>query len=137
MPEKRKNNLQKISIVVHLISLLGLMSCFEFRSQLGSWFELTSAISLGLWMLSFYFSFNKTGLWKFTHTKVRDLDERELIVTSKAIRFGYSVLAIVTAILLFIYALTPIQAHVFVAAIILYLAHVLPAVYLGWKGEER
>ncbi|MEA1877404.1 MAG: hypothetical protein U9N86_11115 [Bacteroidota bacterium] len=133
----KQNKLQKTSIIVHLFSLAGLVLAINLRHQLGSWIEIILPISLGLWMFTFYFSFNKTGLFNFTHTKLTSLDERELAVTSKAIRFAYSVFSILILILLFFYALTSATVHTIVAGVMVYVAHVLPAVYLGWKGEER
>ncbi|MCK5820297.1 MAG: hypothetical protein KAH17_00355 [Bacteroidales bacterium] len=139
MTTKKKNTLQKISIVIHLISLVGWTLVFSpFTKALPEiWAKNLFLISLGICALSSYFSFRKTGLLKFTHTKTQDLDERELAVTNDAIRFGYSALAITASILLFVIALTSWQIHVTHAAFILYFSHVLPAIYLGWKGEER
>jgi hypothetical protein len=139
MPSTNRNNLQKVSIVIQLISLVCWTLLFNPWTQIVAevWAKNLFLISLGLFALSSYFSFQKTGLLKFTHTKTKDLDERELVVTNNAIRFGYSVLSIVASLLLFVIALTSWQIHVTHAAFILYMAHVLPAVYLGWKGEKR
>lgn len=139
MSSTKKNNLQKVSIVIHLISLVCWTLLFNPWTQIvaEAWAKNLFLVSLGLCALSSIFSFQRTGLLKFTHTKTKDLDERELQVTNNAIRFGYSVLAIVTTLLLFVIALTPWQIHVTHAAFTLYLAHVLPAVYLGWQGEKR
>ena len=139
MSTKKKNTLQKTSIVIHLISLVSWTVIFNPWTQIVSevWAKNLFLISIGICALSSYFSFNKTGLLKFTHTKTKDLDERELIVTNNAIRFGYSALGIVASLLLFVIALTSWQIHVTHAAFILYIAHILPAVYLGWMGEKR
>lgn len=139
MSSIKKNTLQKVSIVIHLISLVCWTILFNPWTQIvaEAWAKNLFLISIGLSALSSYFSFRKTGLLKFTHTKTKDLDERELIVTNNAIRFGYSILAMVVSLLLFVIALTSWQIHVTHAAFTLYIAHILPAVYLGWKGEKR
>ncbi len=137
MSEIKKNRLQRISITIHLISLPALVCKIMTGDQLGSWFQIVAGTFLGLWMLTFYFSFNRTGLFNFTHTKVKNLDERELEVSRRALRFAYSVFSIVAVLLLFCIALTSLKVGVLMAAAMLYLAHVLPAVYLGWTGEKR
>ncbi len=139
MTTKQKNTLRRISIVIHLISLLGWSFVFSPFTNIfpEAWAKNLFLTSLLICAISSYFSFQKTGLLRFTHIKTQDLDERELAVTNKAIRFGYSALAIVASLLLFVFALTSLQIHVTHAAVILYFSHILPAVYLGWMGEER
>jgi len=133
----KQNKFQKASIIIHLTSLLAWVLGIHLHDLLGSWINIALPIFLGLWMLSLYFSFNKTGLWRFAHTKVTDLDERELAVTNKAIRFGYSAFSILVLLLLFFYALTSFEVQMIVAGVMIYVAHIMPAVYLGWMGEER
>jgi len=139
MSKSKKNALQKTSIVIHLVSLVCWTLLFNPWTNIvpEDWAEGLFLKSLILSAISAWFAFQNTGLLKFTHTKTKDLDERELIVTNNAIRFGYSALAIVATLLLFVIALTSWQIHVTHAAFILYTSHILPAVYLGWKGEKR
>ncbi len=139
MSVKKKNYVQRVSIVLHLLSLLLWSTFYMIGPKI---MNEVLARNLGLlfmfpWALTSRFSFHNTGLWRFTHTKTKDLDERELEVTNKAIRFSYSVMAITTPMVLYAFFFAKLQLNVVLPFGFLYVAHVMPAVYLGWFGEER
>lgn len=68
---------------------------------------------------------------------IKDLDERELVITNNAIRFAYTVLAIASPLVLYIFFFAKLKLNIVLPFAFLYLAHILPAVYLGWLGEKR
>ena len=138
MSTNKTNTLQRVSIVAHLIFLVIWGSLFMVGMiKNEDWTKEIGLLFMFLWAITSRFSFHKTGLWKFTHTKTKDLDERELAVTNKAIRFAYSVLAVLTPLVIYVFIFAHIKLTIWIPFFFLYIAHVLPAVYLGWLGEKR
>jgi len=91
--------------------------------------------SIIIFIVSFVLTFINTGLWGFIHKPLKDLDEREIILTSKSLRYAYAIFTVVTLILLLYFAvtLTPLDV-VLVAALILF-AHLLPASIIAWTEK--
>jgi hypothetical protein len=95
--------------------------------------------------ISFYFTHVSTGLWVLTHTKIGNLDEREIQVTHTSLRYAYAIfglLALVAITLLFLpmrfsfLTLTPggypsLALTAYVATI--YLKETLPASVIAWS----
>ena len=81
----------------------------------------------------------RTGLWSLTHTRVENLDERQVMVTREALRYSYVIFAPCSLGLMFAAAVAADQDfHIFdvmLPAGLLYLSHILPAIILAWREK--
>jgi len=96
---------------------------------------ITGIFALMVLLYTYYYSFWQTGLWKFTHTLVSRLDESEYAANNRALRFAYSIFSIVVLVYLLFIILAKKMPHIIPVAGLIYFAHILPAVYLGWTRK--
>lgn len=112
------------------------------------WITLSTIIFFVLLVISFIRLYIRTNLWKMTHTKAEDLDEREMQVILQATQNSYALLSIISlVILLFIvlsvrfsfFTLTH-RGHYSFGLIILmalnYLFNIMPASIIAWSEKE-
>jgi flagellar biosynthesis protein FlhB len=84
-----------------------------------------------VFVISFYFAYYKTGSWKFVHTPLEKLDERELKIAGSTSRISYAVFTVVALLVMLVLSLTELQINVVFTAVFIYFAHILPAtIYL-------
>ncbi len=90
-------------------------------------------------ILSFLRVIRRTGLWSLTHTRVENLDERQVMVTREALRYSYVIFVPCSLLLMFAAAVAAsYDFHIFDAVLpagLLYLSHILPAVILAWREK--
>ena len=90
-------------------------------------------------VLSFRHVIWRTGLWRLTHTKGENLDERQIMVTREALRYSYGIFVPCCLLLMFAAAVAAdYDIHIFdvvLPAGLLYLSHILPAVILAWREK--
>jgi len=90
-------------------------------------------------VLSFFHVIWRTGLWRMTHAKVENLDERQIMVTREALRYSYGIFAPCSLLLMFVAAVAADHGwrifDVMLPAALLYFAHILPAVILAWREK--
>ena len=90
-------------------------------------------------ILSFLRVIRRTGLWSLTHTRVENLDERQVMVTREALRYSYVIFVPCSLLLMFAAAVSASHdVHIFDAVLpagLLYLSHILPAVILAWREK--
>ena len=101
------------------------------------------AVAALFFVISFINLFVKTKLWKFVHTKIENLDERQIQVVYQSLRYAYTIFAIVCLSFFLIYELQkellpggldlPLMP---IIAALIYLAHTLPASIIAWKEKE-
>ena len=85
---------------------------------------------------SFHIALGKSKLWKLTHSAFKALDEREKELVFRATTISYSIFAIISLVLIYIFTLTGLGAiDVIMAAFLLYLAHSLPAAIIAWNQK--
>ena len=85
----------------------------------------------------------KTRLWKFVHTKIENLDERQIQVTLQSSRHSYTIFSIVCLSFFLVYELLKellpggidLPLIPIIAALI-YLAHTLPSSIIAWTEKE-
>jgi hypothetical protein len=94
------------------------------------------AISLIVVLISFYFAYLKTRIWNLVHTSVLKLDEREISVIYYALRYAYSIFAILCLIIMIAISLSKKPIDIMTVAVLIYLAHILPASIIAWKEKE-
>ena len=137
MEMKKSVSKRRIGVIFTLISLCSMVLTYEYYKieQRDSTFIAIEISSIIIFIVSFVLTFINTGLWGFIHKPLKDLDEREIILTSKSLRYAYAIFTVVTLILLLYFAvtLTPLDV-VLVAALILF-AHLLPASIIAWTEK--
>jgi len=71
-----------------------------------------------------------------THASYEKLDEREMQVVFKAISISYSLFAITTLVIIYIFILSGLgQIDAVLAVCLLYIAHILPASIIAWNEK--
>ena len=137
MEMKKSVSKRRIGVIFTLISLCSMVLTFEYYKieQRDSTFIAIEIISVIIFIVSFMLTFINTGLWGFIHKPLKDLDEREIALTSKSLRYAYAIFTVVILMLLLYFAvtLTPLDV-VLVAALILF-AHLLPASIIAWTEK--
>jgi hypothetical protein len=106
-------------------------------------------ISLSVWLVSFIIIYVKTRLWRFVHTKVDRLDERERQLTYESLRYAYAIFTVICLSYILVSSLVAPRLAVNVLTpddypsfglvmmwVLLYLAHILPASIIAWTERE-
>jgi len=130
-------NKRRFGVIVTLLSLISIVSIFEY-GRLEQWnavLQIFSIILIVVFIISFVFTFIKTGLWRFTHKPLKNLDEREIKLTSKSLRYAYSFFTIVVLLLLLSFALFEKPIHVVFVVFLILFAHLLPASVIAWSEK--
>ena len=84
----------------------------------------------------------KTGIWKLTHARSKDLDERELSLTHWALSISYGWFAVICLVIMLAMSLIgrmnicpQYTISIPLVGSLIYLAHTLPGSMIAWKGE--
>ncbi len=138
MQERKTKYPWRLSLIINFTSVALLIVVFEILKNTGqnNWLVLLEIALLAIVIASFIYTFANTGLFKFTHTKYSALDEREVQLINRALRYSYSIFTILVLVIIYVYAIIengPID--VVIAAGLLYFAHILPAGILGWTQK--
>ncbi len=100
----------------------------------GAWLFLAVALA------SFFVVHVKTGLWRFSHSSIDKLDERQVMVTHDALRLSYAVFTVTCLGIMLFNATTGYRGNYMFDAVLpfcfLYFAHTLPASVIAWKEAE-
>jgi len=128
---------RRIGVILTFASLAALVILFEYckSTQWTPLFIALGILSLIVLGISFALTFVKSGLWGFTHKALKKLDEREIALTSKNLRYAYAIFSIFVLLLLFIFALTETPIDMLMVAALLLFAHLLPAAILAWTEK--
>ncbi|MDX2442579.1 MAG: hypothetical protein QNK30_02155 [Bacteroidales bacterium] len=140
MQERKTKYPWRLSLIINFTSVALLIIVFEILKNTGqnNWLVLLEIALLAIAIASFIYTFANTGLFKFTHTKYSSLDEREVQLINRALRYSYSIFTILVLVIIYVYAIIengPIG--VVIAAGLLYFAHILPAGILGWTQKRN
>ena len=129
---------RRIGVILTLLSLCSMVLIFEYCKieQRDSTIIAIEIIPIIIFLVSFIVTFIKTGLWGFIHKPLKKLDEREVALTSKSLRYAYGIFTVVTLILLLSLAITHTQIDVVIVASLILFAHILPASYIAWTEKE-
>ena len=99
-------------------------------------------------VVSFVFLFIRTGLWKLTHAKTENLDEREIQITHQSIRHSYTIFSLTSLVILFFIFLSvrysfftlTAEGHfsfgLMMLTLLNYLVNTLPAAVIAWTEPE-
>jgi hypothetical protein len=128
-------------VVASYISPVVFLICFSIVQQRN--FH-PAAIVLGLISLATVFTslvqlHVRTGLWRMVHRSFDELDERQIQVVLRALRYSYvtfAVLTLATLLLgLFVYRGNT-SLGMFILWCLIYVAHTLPASLIAWTEKE-
>ncbi len=132
---------RRFLVVLNYASLIALLSLFHVGFSTGWSVSVIIGLtaSFAVTLISFIFVHIGTRLWKLIHTKIDNLDERQIYVTHESVRHSYSIFTILS--LLFIMYLVFVEkgnAPVVKLAFgsLLYLAHTLPSSIMAWMEKE-
>jgi len=122
-------------ILINLVALGFIVLSFTGntlnKSKIG--LIITGIFALVVLLYTYYYSFWQTGLWRETHTIIPGIVSRKSQYSINALRFAYSLFTIIVLVLLLYYSINKTLPHIVTVAGLIYLAHILPAVYLGWR----
>ncbi len=124
-------------ILLTLLSLAGLAFIFEYTKTAG-WtraLTITEITFIAILLISFVMGYVRTGLWVFSHRSLKQLDERELMITGQSLRIAYSIFTILVLCFLLFVALTERSISMVSVASLIIFAHLLPASIMGWAGR--
>ena len=138
MEMKESIKKRRIGVIFTLLSLCSMVLIFEYCKieQRDSAIIAIEIIPIIIFIVSFILTFIKTGLWGFIHQPLKKLDEREIALTSKSLRYAYGIFTVVTLILLLSLAITYTQIDVVLVASLILFAHILPASYIAWTEKD-
>ena len=126
----------RVWIILNYFSLILCLLVF-YAGKFLSWPAIAIIMQIGfgtLFIWSFFQAFIRNNLWRMVHIADKYLDERELQVVLRALRFSYSIFTITTLVIIYGYAIAekgPID--VLLAAALVLFAHTLPAAVIGWR----
>jgi len=137
MEMKKSISKRRIGVIFTLISLCSIVLTYEYYKieQRDSTFIAIEIISIIIFIVSFMLTFINTGLWKFIHKPLKNLDEREIALTSKSLRYAYAIFTVVTLMLLLYFAVTFTPLDVVLVAALILFAHLLPASIIAWTEK--
>ena len=136
----KSNKNRKIGVILTILSLcamVGIFECCKINRKVNI-FIVTEIIAFIIFLISFGLTYLKTGLWQFTHSSLKKLDEREIALTSKSLRIAYAIFTVVVLFLLLSLAIFNAKIDVVLVAALIILAHILPASVIAWtENYER
>ncbi len=132
-------SINKSAVVINYVSLILMLVIFYAVHWLGlnKIFIIVETIPLIVIIISFNFAFKRSGLWRLVHRSQKKLDERELQLVHKAVKYSYAMFVIISLALILLFAIAegrPID--MLLATSLIYLAHTLPAAVIAFSGEE-
>ena len=132
---------RRLLIAINYLCVVLFLVLFAVGKYLG--WSLPVAIALAavvvILLVSFILAHIKTRLWRLAHTKVENLDERQIQITHESLRYSYGIFTVISlAILLIISVISGDDDSMLslIFASLLYLAHTLPSSIIAWTERE-
>ena len=132
---------RRLLIAVNYLCVVLFLVLYAVGKYLG--WSLPVAIALAavvvILLVSFILAHIKTHLWRLAHTKVENLDERQIQITHESLRYSYGIFTVISlAILLIISVISGDDDSmlILIFASLLYLAHTLPSSIIAWTERE-
>jgi len=134
--KKKLNNIHYIGL--NLLSAVLFVPAIEYlKDYEARWPLVSSLVFLGvIFTGSFYFAYYLTGAWKFVHTPLEKLDERELKISGSTSRISYAVFTVVSLLVMLVLSLTDLQINVVFTAVFIYFAHILPSSIVSLRTRK-
>ncbi len=135
MKQEKTNG--KTGVIATVLSLIAIVVIFEFgKANLQIvYFVVLEFSAILVFLLSFFLTYAKTGLWKFTHKPLKELDEREIALTSKSLRYAYGIFSVTVLALLLSLAITETQIDIVLVVSLMLFAHIIPASVIAWTEK--
>ena len=133
---------RRIGVVLNYLSILLILALFSLGKYAGWNIPLIigEMAALVIAIVTFVVFHFRTRLWKLVHAPIQELDERELQVTDKSLRYAYSIFSI-TCLLILAYCFYDLTESrdsamgVLVLSSLIYLAHTLPSSIIAWMEK--
>jgi len=140
MEQKKSISKKRLGVVITFISLFSVVSIFEYGRiehllERNIILQIAGIVSLIVFIVSIVFTFIKTGLWKFTHKSLNKLDEREIALTGKSLRYAYGIFTVFLLLLLFSFSIFDKHLSIVLVASLIIFAHLLPASVIAWTEK--
>ena len=137
MELKTSKSKRRIGIIINFICLISIVFIYELIKSgiIIQKYLLLEIAPAALLIITDINYFGRTGLWKFTHKSVAKLDEREVQLSNRSLRFSYSVFTILSLSLFLIYNLLGIGINVVLIVSLIYIAHILPSYFISWTEK--
>jgi len=136
---------RRVQVTVNYAALLLMNIAFYFvykgrnASHIYDVIGLISIVVVGVTFRSVHW---KTGIWKLTHARSKELDERELSLTHWALSQSYAWFTVICLVIMLAFALSSrmnicpqYTISIPLVGSLIYLAHTLPGSMIAWKGE--
>jgi len=142
---KSNRPLRRLGVVLNYGTLIIMLIAFVSlaRQSINIPIVAIAIVAALFFMISFINLHVRTRLWKFVHTKIDNLDERQIQVVHHSLRHSYSIFSIVCLTLFFAFGLLkelmpgeidlPLMP---IIAALIYLAHTLPSSIIAWTEKE-
>jgi len=132
---------RRLAVVVNYGAILLFLACFYLAGSIGWNVPVAASVVTAILvaLITFFSLHVRTKLWKLVHTKVEQLDERELQVTHESLRYAYGIFTVVSLLVLLVIALSTPQWDsllILIFASLLYLAHTLPSSVIAWREKD-
>ncbi|MCK4664452.1 MAG: hypothetical protein KAT68_16405 [Bacteroidales bacterium] len=129
---------RRVGVILTYVSLFSIVLIFEYCNvrQWTNILKMIEIISIVVLIVGFVFTYLKTGLWRFIHKPLKKLDEREIALTSKSLRYAYGIFTIIVLFLLLSFAIIGTALNVVLVVSLILFAHILPASIIAWTEKE-
>ena len=126
-------------MLMNYLSLIFIVITFQYMRDIEwTWVFVTSEVFfVTLFIISFYFSYFKTGTWRFVHKSLDKLDERELKIVGTTSKLSYAIFTIIALAIMFILSITEWRINIIFTVALIYFAHILPASILVIKDIKK
>jgi len=124
-------------VILTMLSLAGVVVFFELgvRTQWSTALMISEIVLLVILLITYILSFMRTGLWNFSHKPLKELDEREMEMTSKSLRIAYALFTIFVLFLLLVFAVLNIAVSIVLAVSLILFAHLLPGTVIAFSEK--
>ena len=136
---------RRVGVLVNYGALVILLALFYIANINGItiWLALGGVATFLAIIISFILVHMRTKLWKFTHTNIDDLDERQVYITHESLRNSYGIFSVVCLSLILAAELIREWSagsldlpFLPIFAALIYLAHTLPSSIIAWRESE-
>jgi len=142
MEREMSTRRRRIGVAINYLSIL-LILVFFYLGKYAGWsipLIIGEMAAVAIAVATFVVFHLRTRLWKLVHASILELDERELQVTDKSLRYAYSIFSITCLLILAycFYYLTESGDSAMGALVLfslIYLAHTLPSSIIAWMEK--
>lgn len=139
MEQKISKTNRRIWIVINYMSVIFILIIFYAGKNLEwpPYVLISGIVAIIVFVFSFIQVFIGTSLWKMVHASDEVLDERQIKVVLSSLKYSYRTFTIVCLAIIYGFAVAELgPIDVVLASCLLYFAHTLPAIIVGWLEKE-